>query len=497
MGNIQTTISWLNQYYQNKQRNKLVSPHLMTGTIMICCLFILSSFNSHATSDMQKWLKPHKPETQQQIEQQMPFYPSRATTNGKQLTPEMFENPEICKGCHNEIYQQWERSVMANSWEDPIYKALFRRASKATDGQVDNFCIACHSPIGMTSMQATAEMLDSDEHLPGVNCEVCHNIVGISGNDNGAYILSPNKEKHVKLGPRTDATSPYHKTEFSDLHTKSEFCSVCHNVSHPFNSTPIERTYDEWQESAYNEKGIHCQDCHMTPGPGIKDNPGRSAIMGKEREHIYSHEFTGGNSTLHQYFGNPDSAELAREMLRSAATIEFIELPESFTPGQLATIKVKVANVGAGHKLPTGFPEGREVWVDFDVKADNQISIYRSGAIVDGHTEAGTQSFKVILGDANGNVVDLNVWEVDRILSDTRILPNGYSIVDYTFLVPEEVTGDITLNADLKYWPFPQKLVDELLGKGKLKVDIVNMTSTKTTISVEAKDASTAVAMKQ
>ena len=137
------------------------------------------------------------------------------------------------------------------------------------------------------------------------------------------------------------------------------------------------------------------------------------------------------------------------------------------------------------------------MWVDFDVKAENQVSIYRSGAIVDGHTEAGTQNFKVTLGDANGNVVDLNVWEVDRILSDTRILPNGYSVVDYTFLVPEEVTGDITLNATLKYWPFPQKLVDELLGKGKLKVDIVDMTSTKATISVKAKDPSSAVAMKQ
>ncbi len=115
--------------------------------------------------------------------------------------------------------------------------------------------------------------------------------------------------------------------------------------------------------------------------------------MGKERKHIYSHEFTGGNSTLHQYFDDPESAELAREMLRSAATIEFVEFPETLTAGKLATVKVKVANVGAGHKLPTGFPEGREVWIDFDVKAANQVSVYRSGAVVDGHTEPGTPQF--------------------------------------------------------------------------------------------------------
>lgn len=457
-------------------------------------IVLLSPFHIHAQDGLYKWQKPHKPLTEEQITESSPFYPSRATTDGRQLTPDMFENPEVCKGCHSEIYQQWEKSAMAYSWDDPIYQALFLRASKATDGQVDNFCIACHSPIGMTSMNASAAMLETNTDLPGVNCEVCHNITGITGNDNAAYILSPNRDKHVKLGPRTDASSPYHKTEYSDLHTRSEFCSTCHNVSHPFNSTPIERTYDEWQESAYNEQGIQCQDCHMTPGPGQHDNPGKSAIMGKERKHIYSHEFTGGNSTLQQYFNNPDSAELSRAMLRSAATIEFIDLPDSFIPGELITIKVKVANVGAGHKLPTGFPEGREVWVDFNVKTDIQPSIYRSGAVVDGHTEKGTRNFKVTLGDANGNVVDLNVWEVDRILSDTRIQPNGYSIVDYTFQIPEDISGIVTLYAQLNYWPFPQKIVDELLGKDKLKVDIVNMTSARAVLPIA--NAEQTIAMK-
>lgn len=498
MDNNHTTSSWRSEQYNRKPHYQPVSQlsHRVSQTVL-AGIFIITSFAIEAEENMQKWLKPHKPATQEQIEQQMPFYPSRATTNGQQLKPEMFEHPDICKGCHSEIYQQWERSVMAKSWEDPIYRALFKRASKATNAQVDNFCIACHSPIGMTSMNATAATLDeANDNLPGVNCEVCHNITGITGNDNGAYILSPNREKHVKLGPNPDASSPYHKTEYSDLHTRSEFCSVCHNVSHPFNSTPIERTYDEWQESAYNEQGVQCQDCHMTPGPGQSNNPGKSAIMGKERKHIYSHEFTGANSTLHQYFEDPDSAELAREMLRSAATIEFVELPKTLTAGQLATIKIKVANVGAGHKLPTGFPEGREVWIDFNVKDAAQEQIYRSGAVVDGQTEAGTRSFKVTLGDINGNVVDLNVWEVDRILSDTRILPNGYSIVDYTFIVPEDVSGEITLDATLNYWPFSQHLVDELLGKDQLEVDIVNMTSVRASLNVSEGEQKKAIAMK-
>lgn len=455
-----------------------------TGLAFIVALIGLHVSLSSAADSHTKWVKPHKAVSQEQIDQ-LPFYPSRATTGGQTLKPEMFEDPTVCKLCHEEIYQQWQRSVMAHSWDDPIYKALFLRASKATDGQLDNFCIGCHSPIGMTSMGADASAIENEVDLPGVNCEVCHNIAAVSGNDNGAYTLRPNTEAHIKLGPRQDAASPYHKTAYSALHTQSEFCSTCHNVTHPFNGTAIERTYDEWKESAYNEEGIQCQDCHMTPGPGMNINPGKSAVMGKERQHIYSHEFTGGNSTLHRYFGDEQSAELAAKMLQSAATIEFVNLPQRLVAGELVTVQVKVANVGAGHKLPTGFPEGREVWIDFAVTSADAQTHYRSGAVVDGQTEQGTRNFKVTLGDANGDVVDLNVWEVDKVLSDTRILPKGYALVDYTFVVPADVSGSVQLSATLNYWPFSQKLVDELLGENQLQVEIVNMASTQQSLPVD------------
>ena len=40
---------------------------------------------------------------------------------------------------------------MAYAWQDPIYRAILKRASKATNGALDNFCIGCHSPIGLTT----------------------------------------------------------------------------------------------------------------------------------------------------------------------------------------------------------------------------------------------------------------------------------------------------------------------------------------------------------
>ncbi|MNN97142.1 hypothetical protein D3C81_2162470 [compost metagenome] len=43
--------------------------------------------------------------------------------------------------------------------------------------------------------------------------------------------------------------------------------------------------------------------------------------------------------------------------------------------------------------------------------------------------------------------------------------------------MPADAVGPLTLTADLNYWPFSQKLVDYLVGKGKLQVEITRMAS--------------------
>jgi hypothetical protein len=164
-------------------------------------------------------------------------------------------------------------------------------------------------------------------------------------------------------------------------------------------------------------------------------------------------------------------------MLASAATINFQPLPPDILPGQYTTVAVKVANVGAGHKLPTGFPEGREVWVDFQVHDASGLELYRLGAVKDGATEPDTRNFKVYLGDKDGKVLDIEVWNATQILSDNRLLPKGYDIREFTFQVPADAVGPLTLTAHLNYWPFSQKLADHLLGAGKMQVEITRITS--------------------
>jgi hypothetical protein len=175
--------------------------------------------------------------------------------------------------------------------------------------------------------------------------------------------------------------------------------------------------------------------------------------------------------------GAEKHAGLAREMLQSAARMEIISI-KNVRPAVVATMVLRVHNSGAGHKLPTGYPEGREMWVDFSVLDGKGKELFRLGRIDgEGRLEEGTRNFKVVLGDAAGNVIDVEVWKATRILHDTRILPRGYADVRFDVPIPPGSEGKLTIKADLCYRSFSQAFVDRLLGKNAPKVPTVIMTS--------------------
>ena len=64
-----------------------------------------------------------------------PFYPSMLSTDtGKPVTPDKFESPEICGGCHPDIHAQWKGSMHSNAFNDPVFQALWKMGEKDTKG---------------------------------------------------------------------------------------------------------------------------------------------------------------------------------------------------------------------------------------------------------------------------------------------------------------------------------------------------------------------------
>ena len=57
-----------------------------------------------------------------------PFFPSLINTHtGKPVSSSEFMSPDICAGCHGEIFSQWKGSMHAHAFVDPVFQAQDQR----------------------------------------------------------------------------------------------------------------------------------------------------------------------------------------------------------------------------------------------------------------------------------------------------------------------------------------------------------------------------------
>jgi hypothetical protein len=343
-------------------------------------------------------------------------------------------DPEI------EPYHNWQGSMMAQAMTDPLFLATMVVAEEFVPGAGD-LCLRCHTPGGWQegrSFDTTGGMLESVD-IAGVQCDFCHRMVdnhyvegvspavdeGILADlahppttyANGQFVTDPTP---VKRGPYDDAQAS-HQVYQSDFTLSSNLCGTCHDVSNPAfvaggepgyyevqaldtehpdgdrrNMFPVERTFSEWTVSEYAAGGVYqpqfagnkpdgmvstCQDCHMRDVEGVGSNiPGSPS-----RQDIGLHDLTGGNTfvpdIIPDFFPEVDVAALqagklrAESMLSLAATMD---LSHDAVEGYPAVI-VRVTNE-TGHKLPSGYPEGRRTWLNIKAYDSGSNLVYESGA---------------------------------------------------------------------------------------------------------------------
>lgn len=273
---------------------------------------------------------------------------------------------------------------------------------------------------------------DLNSDYGGVTCHFCHRMMPTGPNgepgytDNGNAWVDDLECANTGGGPPCrrgpyayddGTTEPPHEWEYSAYHTQSEFCGVCHNVStpdtdvgplktlklgdgtdtgHPF---PIERTFSEWQQSQYSQAPQQtCESCHM-PQSEDPDATACSYRINNRTGNMPMHTFVGGNTWVPAIIkgeygagldigGNDRTGSLtqtidwARELLGTAAsvdtTIQTYTPATGTTPGAMS-LQVKVTNL-TGHKLPTGYSEGRRMWINLQVRDANGGLVFESGA---------------------------------------------------------------------------------------------------------------------
>jgi hypothetical protein len=167
-----------------------------------------------------------------------------------------------------------------------------------------------------------------------------------------------------------------------------------------------------------------------------------------------------------------EQAVMARKRLQSAATISV-----SFKGGTATETEIEVAvtNVGAGHSLPTSITELRQVWIDLTVTDASGKEVFRSGAIGEnGAVDPKAAMFNAVLADKEGKVT-FKPWLAVKLISERLIPAKGTEMETYRFPVPADTKLPLTARAVLKYRSAPQEVMDELFGKGKFTIDVVDM----------------------
>lgn len=427
---------------------------------------------------------------------------SSASAKAAPTEPGELVNPLVetvaCENCHlftnaavqaadppYSPFRTWQGSMMANAARDPVFWAGVAVASDDIPGETE-LCIRCHAPRAFLSGHGDVTSIDELElaELQGVECEACHRMMEDPGTPagNAQYriddvVVGTNVPRR---GPWdfTDGNEPPPHSWIQDPYTgSSRMCGTCHDVTTvaervddagvglgvPFNE---QRTYGEWLRSDYAVPGPgfrSCQDCHM---PAVDDMPGCTAHVNTMSHPTGGrrHDLVGANRFMIELIkaeygsmGSNDVADLfynttldrMDEFLPTAATIE-VQGPDEVDLEQgIAELAVRVINNG-GHKLPSGYSEGRVAWIEVVAEYAGQ-TVYTSGAWdqAAGTIEADPQlrTYEAKAEDyADGTQFHLlrnNHWVID-----TRIPPLG--------LVPDLETDPVgdryTLQPD-GTWP--------------------------------------------
>lgn len=404
------------------------------------------------------------------------------------LTPIQASQP--CHTCHGgiddaddyEAYESWRGSLMGSAARDPVFRAALAIA-EADHSDAPDFCVRCHSPVAWLRGRSEAPDYDAtvatdvdrprfradqaghppSDDLDGVACMVCHRSTDPTDAQlfNTRLVLGDGAtDGELRYGPYaySPGTEAGHPTAVSTFLPSSRLCGQCHDITSPLlqghrveasgvvdTTRPfaVERTFSEWRASAFAGRAQTCQSCHMP----VVDHAVQVATFGSFpdtlRDGVSRHDLLGAASwqlraiaetipevapgvTIHL----TDNADRIDAFMRTAASVE---IRASALTGASATATVRVTN-HTGHKLPTGYPEGRRMWLEIDVLDDAGHSVAGSARYdaATGMLEADAQArtydaeFGVLQSDRSV-VRGFHFVLSDTLMRDTRIPPEGFA----------------------------------------------------------------------
>ncbi len=332
------------------------------------------------------------------------------------------------------------------------------------------------------------------------------------------YMLQGLSLEHPTIGNRPDGYLPAPVPPGDQFIQSPELCGSCHDLVVPIlnNGMPEQRTYTEWKFSDFGRDEasatyMRCQDCHMptmqheyddTVAASLNPDPTVSGWFPYAKDRgpqggTAFHKFAGANRDLPQMmnllYPEPDLELIGATtgndtrifpgmlsnrapmflrtqrnteiMLLDAVDVEILGAPVYNSTTGKWDVQVKVTN-NSGHRIPSGYPDGRRFWINLTVNDGTGALVYESGhydaATAELFTDGSLTGFQRALEpfiDSDNNAV--MVYERvtgtcdtlmttctpspsllnSHILFDNRLLPAGF---DYAAL----------RNAGVKFWNY-------------------------------------------
>lgn len=252
---------------------------------------------------------------------------------------EMFDSSR-CKECHQETYNQWEKSHHARSLmgigDQMLLSPVLRRIGKPgipLEQMVksDFPCFKCHFPPAKYGTDAVAReiaaaSLKNDKAVVrklNIGCLVCHN---------DKAVVHGRPEKGVVYGSTENPDQEGHPLKKSPLLKNSLLCGQCHGLGpvldHQDMPVQCATLYGSYLHAYIPAGGTKtCQDCHMKNG-----------------DHYMPPDFNRRD----------DLSERLRESLpMDVQTLAYTFHPSEGKLFPMVVVKTKISSK-AGHRIPDG-----------------------------------------------------------------------------------------------------------------------------------------------
>ncbi len=389
-----------------------------------------------------------------------------------------FPSATTCKTCHPDHYREWSVSAHAYAQMSPVFNAMHGRILQLTNGTNGDFCIRCHTPVGM-NLEEPEFMSNIDRHptsREGITCIACHRLDQAYGKLSGRLaiveggifdpVYGPSKDSKIlkeviesgAYGTNIDPERKSGRAIHSDVYqlpqlTSSAFCGTCHDVN-LVNGFRLEEAFSEYKTSPAAKRGVSCQDCHMGVEPGVDSGYAteHAAVVGGIK--------TAPRKRTNHMFAGPDYSILHPGIF-----------PHNVEAARLATIREWLtfdykagwgadefeAQVPEGYQFPPRWTSADDRYEAREILADNLELLDEIGRQRLQVLRAGYQLGDVAVGKSEPDGIDFKV--AFRNGTDGHNVPTGFDAERVVWLyvtvtdADDKVvfeSGDLDPNGDLR-----------------------------------------------